>query len=126
MVQTGFADFFVESGQLEALKEDILKNTNANTQVEDVRKIVQKYAEPVSDKYRYEDFIKEAFNKGSAEEIYNGLKQNTKNKQFAEKIVATMDTYSPLSLDVIYEQINVGKEMSLLENFLVEARVTDR
>ena len=126
MVQTGFADFFVKSEQLEALKEDILKSTNANTQVEDVRKIVQKYAEPVLDKYRYEDFVKEAFGKGSAEEIYNGLKQSTKNKQFAEKIVAAMDAYSPLSLNIIYEQINLGKEMSLLENFLVEARLSDR
>ena len=126
VVQTGLADFFVNSEKIPDLKKEIIHNTNLNTQAKDLEQIVGKYAEPVKGSYHNEEFIKEAFGKSSLEDIYNNLKQNTTNKELADEIIKAFDSYSPATMKVIFDHLKVAKNLDLMENFQLEVRLSER
>ena len=126
VVQVGLADFFVLSDKLKFLEQELLDRTNKDTSVEDLRAIVQKYAEPVANKYANEEFINDVFSKGSVEEIYSTLQNTQQNKEYAQSLLKRLDLHAPLSMKVIFEQLQRGKSLNLRENLMMDRRVTAR
>ena len=126
VVQVGLADYFVKSENLKPLQEEILKTTNANTTVEDLRAIVKKYEVPVERKYKNEEFINKVFGKGSVEEIYKALRETNENKEFAQYLIKELDLQSPNSLKVIHELLKRGKDLDIKENFILDFRLIER
>lgn len=126
LVQVGVADFYVKREHLEKLEQDIIQNTKPDTTLEELRSIVRKYEEPVERKFPNEDLIKEIFGKESVEKIYNALKQSEVNKEFTQKIVSIMDTLSPISMKISFEQLRRGKELDLRENLKMDMRLIMR
>jgi len=126
LVQTGLADYYIKREKLESLEKEIVDTTTSETKVEDLRNIVQKYQEPVEKKYNNEEFIKKAFGQGSVEKIIETLKNSTENKEFADKLVAAMNSQSPLSMKIIHEQIKRGADLDLRRNFQMDMRLVTR
>lgn len=126
LVQVGVADFYVKRENLQKLEQDILQNTNPSTTVEDLRAIVRKYEEPIDKKYPNEELIDELFGKGSIEEIYKAVRDSQVNKEFTQKLLGIMDTLSPMSLRVIFEQLKRGEKLDLRENLKMDMRLMMR
>jgi len=127
LLQTGLADYYVKSEKLKSLEKEIIDKTNAGTKVEDVKAIVQKYHEPVSnEKFVHEDFVKDIFGYETVDEIYKALKNTKQNREFADKLIATMDTHNPFSMKVIHELIKRGAGLDLKENMKNDFRLAKR
>ena len=126
VVECGIADFFVRRQNLKDLEQEIFQNTAAKTTLEDLRIIIKKYAEPASSKYEHEELIDRTFNRNSVQEIFDELEKARSDSEFAGKILSTMKSYSPTSLQVVFEQLKRGKDMSLAENYKMDTRIGKR
>jgi len=127
IVKAGLADYYVKSEKLASLEREIIEKTDSKTTLEDVRKIVEKYQEPILDKkLPYEDFVKDIFGRKTVDEIYEALQNATENKEFAQKILAAMDGQCPFSMKVIHELIKRGKDLDIKENLKNDMRLLQR
>lgn len=127
LFQTGLADYYIKSEKLKSLEKEIIDKTNASTKVEDIKAIVQKYHEPVkNEKFVHEDFVKDIFGYETVDEIYKALKNTKQNREFADKLIATMDTHNPFSMKVIHEHIKRGAGLDLKENLRNDFRLSQR
>ena len=122
-VQVGLADFFVKREKLQELELEILEKTNQKTTVEDLRKIVRNYAEPVENKFEHEELIGKVFGKSSVEEIFKELEIVSETNSFAKKMLEAMKLLSPTSLKIIFEQLKRGESLDLKENLKMDYRI---
>lgn len=122
VVQSGIADFYVQSEKLDKLQKEICETTRDNTTLEELKEVVQKYAEPVLGRYQHEDIINRAFGKPKIEEIYEELERERYDTAFAKRAIDMMKANSPTSMRVIFEQLNRGKQLDLEENMKMDMR----
>ena len=126
LVQVGLTDFYVPSERLKFIEQDIIRYTDNNTTIEEFRAIIQRYAQSVEAEYKGEEFINNVFGKDSVEEIYQSLRESKENKEFADSLIKIMDSHSPLSLKIIFEQMRRGKHLDLKEDLKMERRLVYR
>ena len=126
VAQVGLADYYVKRENLGKLENDILGQSQDSLTVDTLHDIVKKYKEPITYNYKYEQLVQEYFGKSSVNEIYEGLKSSSTNKEFCENSIKLLDQASPLSLKVIYEQIKRGHKLDLAENFKMDFRLSQR
>lgn len=69
------------------------------------------------------DCIERCFSKGSVEEIMEALRNETKDVEFAQKTLRTLESVAPLSLKVTYRLMRMGKTLDLEDCFTNEYRV---
>jgi len=129
VIECGIADFYVKQENVQDLENEIVKSTNLNTSIEEIREITRKYSEPLERnqlKYKHEDLINNVFGKSSLEEIYNELQSSNQEKEFTKKILQMMKGNSPLSMKIIFEQIKRGENLNFEENLKMDMRLADR
>lgn len=127
LVQCGIADYFVKRDKLVSLESDLIElSKSEKVNIQDAKKIVEKYTDKVELKYANEDLIKEHFGKPTINEIYESLKNAAQTNEFAAKLVKQMDSQSPLSMAIIHEQIKRGGNLDLAENFKMDLRLGTR
>ena len=127
VVKAGLADCYVKSENLAGLEREIIEKTDSKTTVEDLKKIVEKYHEPVVGKeLPYEDFVKDIFGHKTVYEIYEALKDTRENKEFANQTLAAMDAHSPFSMKIIHEHIKRGENLDLKGTLQNEMRLATR
>lgn len=127
LVQCGIADYFVKRDKLSSLESDLIElSKNQQINVQDAKKVVEKYTEKVELKYPNEEFIKEHFGKATIHEIYDSLKNAAQSNEMASKLVKQMDSQSPMSMAIIHEQIKRGGNINLAENFKMDLRLATR
>jgi hypothetical protein len=126
LVQIGLADFYVKRDNLGKLEEDLFNNSNEKSGIDDYKTIIKKYAEPVDYTYPNENIIEQHFGKSSLEEIYKSLTEASENTEFTSKLVKALDSQSPISMHIIFEQITRGKQLDLAENYKMDLRIAQR
>jgi len=132
IVKAGIAKYFVESRDLPALQSSIeqLVNNSKNVTQEQLEKeiyeVIAKYDKEVSGQIENEQLINRIFNKDSFQEIYKELELNSQNKEFTLKTLKQIDSNSPLSVRVIYEQIKRHKNLTLKDAFKSDYRTAYR
>jgi len=129
VAECGIADFFVKQERLEDLEKEIVEKTTRNIELDGLRTIVKKYAEPIDQgrmKYAHEDLVNNVFGKASLETIYEELDSTNKDKDFAREVLEIMNRNSPLSMKVIFEQIKRGKNLSFEDNLKMDMRLATK
>eukprot|EP00347_Sterkiella_histriomuscorum_P008223 403345907 len=109
LVKYGLATHFIDSQNVEKLKQDLLHNLQANTPESEAFRIVEKYNIPIEDKtIENMNQIEEIYQYDSYQEAYKRLMRS--NTKFAQSIKDLMkkETHSPLSHALIYELIQKG------------------
>lgn len=92
----------------------------------EIYEIISKYDKEVSGQIENEQLINRIFNKNSFAEIYKELELNSQNKEFTLKTLKQIDSNSPLSVRVIYEQIKRHKNLTLIDAFKSDYRTAYR
>lgn len=127
LVQCGIADYYVKRDKLSSLESDLIElSKNDKVNIQDAKKVVEKYTDKVELKYPNEDFIKSSFGKSTLNEIYESLKKSASSNEFAAKLIKQIDSQSPLSMAIIFEQIKRGGQLNLAENFKMDLRLATR
>lgn len=125
LVSAGIATHFVESGKVEQLKGKLREKTTNATTLEDVKRIVALFAEPVREPLDHIDHIQRTFGSvGSVEEVVANLEKDFGD--WAQKQHKILNSVSQLSLKVVYEQLKRGKTLSLPECFAQEFRLSQQ
>ena len=124
IVQVGLANYFVKQEMLESLEKEIKETVIANDQVsiEELNKVVEKYATPIEKKFKLEDFTEKHFMKEDLFEIYHSLlKASEEDKdKMAGKILKEMQESCPKSLRVTFEILKRGKFKDLKDDLGME------
>lgn len=124
LVQVGLADYFIKKENVQKVQEELLNEAKIND-IDDVRKVIDKYNVYVEKKYPTEETIERLFDKNTLQEVIQELKSNHSSELHAS-ILKTLNEQCPTSLRVIFEQIKRGKDLSLAECFKMDFRLTQR
>ena len=123
LVQAGVATHFVPKEKLPELKEYLISEMTSKRTVQEIKDMVEKYSEEITEPLAELDNIQRCFSEvTSIEHIYHKLDED--QTEWAEKKLATFEKLSPLSLKIVFEQVKRGKELSLEEVFKMEYRLS--
>ena len=123
LVSAGIATHYMPNAKFEQLKEQLIERVKSDSTMEEVTAIVNELAEPVNDPLPQKDRIEQVFTGAkSVEEIWTRL-ENMEG-EWAAKGLAALKNASPLSLKVVFEQINRGSSLSLKDCFTQEFRLS--
>ena len=135
---TGVASHYVSQDKFDKIKQKIIESVNEKTSKKDLSDLLQANCDYTYDSKKFDfpnkEIIKFAFKFDKLESIFDRLDSiksgNEKNfssednKSWAEKTHKTLSIQSPLSLQVIWELLKRGTEMTSIEEaFNVEAQV---
>ena len=133
LAKCGVATHFVSSDKLDKLKYTIIEESNNHIDLEKLHQIVQEFSEIVysPDEFSFpkSDEISRTFIPDDLNEIYTRLNRLVDNcsegeKEWATKVINTLNTFSPLSLVITLEQLKRGiKIKSLEEAYNMEAQM---
>ena len=133
LAQCGVATHFVSQEKFEKLRNTLIEKVNEESDLTHLQEIVRDFAEleytpEQFDFPKYEE-IKRTFVIDSLEELFSRLQNLADNgseeeSKWANKALNSMNSASPISLVVTYEQIKRGiKIKSLEEAFNLEAQL---
>lgn len=130
---TGVATHYVNPDIFGKMRELIVQNVSEDSTAENVKDLIDRHSEYVYDQKTFDlanaDLIREVFKLDSLEGIYSRLEHfrgngTDRQKKWAEDILNKLNSYSPISLAVVLEQIKRGKDLSNLEEALnMEAQI---
>jgi len=128
IVQCGIADYYVKSENLPELEAKIKETTNQlkEVSIEELRKIVKKYAEPVEKRYKNEEFISQVFGKPTLEGICKELEKQSTENELAKDLFERVKANSPMGMKIIYEQLKRGSDIDYRESLKVDMRLTKK
>ena len=124
MVQLGLATSFVNSNEVQNLRERLISNSPKNNQ--EVSSIINNFSsKPDIEESILNDnekIIKKVFSHNTVEEIFQSCKQASPNK-FIEMQFDELKHKSPTSLKISLKQIRAAKDMSLKDELIMEYRM---
>lgn len=124
IVNSGLAHFYVTSDKLSVLEDEIIRSTSDKTNVEDLRRIVKKYAENVSGFVENEELISKVFSKNSVQSILEELQMLQDSDNFAKKLYGIMKSQSPLAMRLAFEQIRRGQQLSFEGSMILDHKMS--
>jgi 3-hydroxyisobutyryl-CoA hydrolase len=125
LAYSGIATHYVPKDKFESLKKDIIEKSNGETNLENLKEIVESYSEVT---YSAENFtfpniheIHRTFHIDSMEELHNRLTVMLENgsdseKLWAKKTLNTLKRVSQISQAVVLEQIKRGINLKSIED----------
>ena len=124
LVQLGLATSFVNSNEVQNLRERLISNSPKNNH--EVSSIINTFSSKPDIKESLlndnEKIIKEVFSHNTVEEIFQSCKQASPNK-FIEMQFDELKHKSPTSLKISLKQIRAAKDMSLKDELIMEYRM---
>lgn len=133
LAYSGIATHFVPKDKFEILRNDIIEKSNKDTNLEDLREIVQAYSEVnySSDNYTFPNIheIHRTFHIDSLVDIHNRLDIMHENgsdseKLWAKKILNILNRASQISQAIVVEQIKRGINLQNIEDaYNIEAQL---
>eukprot|EP01104_Vermistella_antarctica_P006430 TRINITY_DN17133_c0_g1_i1.p1 TRINITY_DN17133_c0_g1~~TRINITY_DN17133_c0_g1_i1.p1 ORF type:complete len:427 (+),score=93.04 TRINITY_DN17133_c0_g1_i1:73-1281(+) len=122
----GIATHYVEEDQMPSL----VKRLHAVTSPDQVNGVLAEFtaahgsqaSSALSPKVR--EAVARCFEKDSIEEIFEALKNEKEEKEWAKKTLASMKLFSPTSLKVVHRQLVEGGKKSLKECFEMEFAIS--
>ncbi len=133
LAKCGLATNFVRSEKLDVLKSIIIEKSNENISLEKLQEIVDEFSEviysPENFSFPKGDEISRTFVPDDLNEIFSRLQRLEENgsegeQAWAKKTLDTLNSFSPLSLFVTFEQIKKGiKIHSIEEAYNIEAQM---
>ena len=121
----GIANYFVRQIDIQNLRDDIIQASDENMSEEKFRNLIERYHDKsLSNKFKNEDEIEELFNTVSFSEFYDKLTIGKTDLQIL--IAKKMRGLCLLSLRIIFEILNRGKNMSLKDCFIMEFDLANR
>jgi|LauGreDrversion4_2_1035121.scaffolds.fasta_scaffold378708_1 3-hydroxyisobutyryl-CoA hydrolase len=133
LAKCGLATNFVRSDKMESLKSTIIEKSNEDISLEKLQEIVNEYSDiiytPENFSFPKSDEISRTFVLDDINEVFTRLHRLIENgsegeQAWANKTLATLNSLSPFSLVVTFEQIKKGtKIQSLEEAFNIEAQM---
>ena len=125
LAHSGIATHFVPKDKFDILRKDIIEQANGDTNLENLKEIVQSYSDVT---YSPEDYtfpsmneIHRTFHIDSLDEIHNRLGVMLENgsdseKLWATKILNVLNRCSQISQAIVMEQIKRGIKMTNIED----------
>ena len=128
LMKTGLSNYYIESKNIQNLKNEIFKNPSKDHQ--QITNLIDKFSgqisgESIIEKNQVE--IKEIFEQENIEEILNktySLSQN--GSEFSKNTEHELKGKSPTSLKITFKQIHMATEMSLRDALIMEYRMVQR
>ncbi len=128
LLKTGLANFYVNSENINILKEEIIKNSYANKN--EIANVINNYSSlPTNDSVIESngDMIKKIFEQDTVEKIFTVLKTFIDDgNDFAKSIEKELLFKSPTSLKITMKQILEAKNMSLEDELIMEYRMVQK
>ena len=125
MAYSGIATHYVPKEKFEILKKEIIEKSNRDTNLQNLREIVQAYSEVTFSPENYTfpniDEIHRTFSIDSMEELHNRLSLMLENgsdseKLWTKKILNTLNKASQISQAIVLEQIKRGINLKSIED----------
>ena len=133
MAYSGIATHYVPKDKFDNLKKDIIEKSNDQTNLENLREIVQSYSEVnySAENYTFPNMheIHRTFQIDTMEDLHNRLSVMLENgsdseKLWAVKVLKTLNRASQISQAVVLEQIKCGIKLQNIEDaFNLEAQL---
>ena len=127
LVKWGVATHYVPNDKLDELYDDILYSVNEEMLNKDVRQVVERHSDNSvkEERVENEDVIKHCFQDDSLKNCMLRLYDlSLKDNKFAKNTWDKLNTYSPLSLNVVFEQIKRGRHMNLKNVYSMEYKLS--
>merc|ERR1711957_264146 len=124
LAYSGIATHFVPKDKFDILRQDIIKQSNGDTNLENLREMVQAYSDVTysPENYTFPNMheIHRTFLIDSMEELHNRLAVMVENgsdseKLWAKKVLSTLNRCSQISQAIVLEQIKRGINMKTIE-----------
>lgn len=127
LYKAGVATHFMSSARLPDLEKDLLRLENPNLQ--SIHQMLSKYQEQWEAEH-YKEFslkpyigrINSAFGASSVEGIVDNLKKDS--SEWAKQQLERLQTFSPTSLKVTFEQMKLGSQLSLADCLRMEYKMS--
>jgi len=125
LAYSGIATHYVPKEKFEILKKEIIEKSNRDTNLQNLREIVQAYSEVTFSPENYTfpniDEIHRTFSIDSMEELHNRLSLMLENgsdseKLWTKKILNTLNKASQISQAIVLEQIKRGINLKSIED----------
>lgn len=115
--------FFLE--ELIALSEEKIeeKDREKEMRVKKVLELTQKYSteQTISSLEKKKQEIERIFSRGTMQEIWNSLREESNASSFAKETIESMWENSPLSMKITWEQIQRAEKMSLEDCYKMDS-----
>lgn len=122
LVQAGLATHFVSEENLDAMKKKLIDQSTPDFSIKDVESIIEEFSTDINGPLEDIDNIDKYFGRAKkVEEIFDRLKDG--GEWGASKLKRT-EKLCPLSMKVTFEQLKRGRNMSLVEVFTMEYRLS--